>query len=165
LVEVEKKSLDSYVKIVGKKKIEEIKDFSSNLEGYKVLHVNSTAYGGGVAEILQALVPLMRDVGLDAEWRTISGDKSFFNVTKAFHNALQGMDIRLNQEMRDIYLKYNKKNAKNFSGEYDFIVIHDPQPAAIYHYLKPYPGVWIWRCHIDLTNTNKAFWNSMRAKA
>jgi len=162
LVEVEKKSLDSYVKIVGKKKIEEIKDFSSNLEGYKVLHVNSTAYGGGVAEILQALVPLMRDVGLDAEWRTISGDKSFFNVTKAFHNALQGMDIRLNQEMINIYLKYNKKNAKNFSGEYDFIVIHDPQPAAIYHYLKPYPGIWIWRCHIDLTNTNIAFWNFIK---
>lgn len=162
LVRIEKKSLDLYIEIVGKEKIKEIKDFSSNLKGLRVLHVNSTSYGGGVAEILQALVPLMRDVGLDAEWRTISGDKHFFNVTKAFHNALQGMDIRLSQEMRDIYLKYNKKNAENFSGEYDFIVIHDPQPAAIYHFLKPYPGIWIWRCHIDLTNTNIAFWNFIK---
>ncbi len=162
LVKIEKKSLDSYIEIVSKEKIKEIKDFSSNLKGLRVLHVNSTSYGGGVSEILRTLVPLMRDVGLDAEWRIIYGDEKFFNVTKTFHNALQGMDIRLSQEMRDIYLKYNKKNAENFSGEYDFIVIHDPQPAAIYHFLKPYPGIWIWRCHIDLTNTNMTFWNFIK---
>jgi trehalose synthase len=162
LVKTEKKSLDSYIDIVGKEKIKEIKDFSSNLKGLRVLHVNSTAYGGGVSEILRTLVPLMRDVGLDAEWRTILGDKRFFNVTKAFHNALQGMDIKLNQEMRDIFLEYNRKNAEKFDGEYDFVVIHDPQPVAIYYYLKTYPGKWIWRCHIDLTNTNITFWNFIK---
>ncbi|GAG96963.1 unnamed protein product [marine sediment metagenome] len=125
LVEIKKKSLDSYVNIVSKEKIEKIKNYSSNLKGLKVLHVNSTAYGGGVAEILQALVPLMRDIGLDAEWRIIHGDEKFFNVTKAFHNALQGMKIKLSNEMKDIYLKYNKKNAEKFEGDYDFIVIHD----------------------------------------
>jgi len=162
LVEIKKKSLNSYVNIVSKEKIEKIKNYSSNLKGLKVLHVNSTAYGGGVAEILQALVPLMRDIGLDAEWRVIDGDERFFNVTKNFHNALQGMDIELSQEMRDTYLEYNKKNAAKFESKYDFIVIHDPQPAAIYHYLKPYPGIWIWRCHIDLTNTNISFWSFIK---
>ena len=162
VVEIKKKSLDSYVNIVSKEKIEKIKNYSSNLKGLKVLHVNSTAYGGGVAEILQALVPLMRDIGLDAEWRIIHGDEKFFNVTKAFHNALQGMKIKLSNEMKDIYLKYNKKNAEKFEGDYDFIVIHDPQPAAIYHFLKPCPGIWIWRCHIDLSNKNMNFWNFIK---
>ena len=162
LVKVEKKSLDSYIDIVGKEKIKELKDLASYFKGSKVLHVSSTAYGGGVAEILQGLVPLMRDVGLDAEWRTIQGDKRFFNVTKAFHNALQGMDIEFNQEMKDIFLEYSKKNAEKFNGEYDFIIIHDPQPVAIYHYLKLYQGIWIWRCHIDLTNTNMAIWSFIK---
>jgi len=162
LVKVKKKSLDSYIDIVGKEKIKKLKDLASHLKGIKVLHVSSTAYGGGVVEILQALVPLMRDVGLDTEWRTILGDKRFFNVTKAFHNALQGTDIKLSQEMKDIFLEYNKKNADKFDGEYDFIIIHDPQPVAIYHYLKPYTGIWIWRCHIDLTNTNMAVWNFIK---
>ena len=162
LVEIKKKSLDSYVNIVSKEKIEKIKNYSSNLKGLKVLHVNSTSYGGGVSEILQALVPLMRDIGLDAEWRVIEGDERFFNVTKNFHNALQGMGIELSQEMSNIYLEYNKKNAEIFEGEYNFIVIHDPQPAAIYHYLTPYPGIWIWRCHIDLTKTNMSFWNFIK---
>ena len=162
LVKIKKKSLNSYIGIVGKEKIKKIRNLASHLKDIKVLHVSSTAYGGGVAEILQALVPLMRDVGLDAEWRIISGDKHFFNVTKAFHNALQGIDIKLNQEMKDIFLEYNKKNAEKFDGEYDFIIIHDPQPVAIYHYLKPYSGIWIWRCHIDLTNTNLAIWNFIK---
>ncbi len=162
LVKIKKKSLDSYIGIIGKEKVKKIRDLASLFKDIKVLHISSTAYGGGVAEILQALVPLMRDTGLNAEWRTIRGNERFFNVTKAFHNALQGMDIKLTQEMKDIFLEYNKKNADEFDGEYDLIIVHDPQPVAIYHYLKPYKDIWIWRCHIDLTNTNKAVWNFIK---
>lgn len=162
-VEFRQKSLDDYRPIVGHEKIDEIRGLADKLKGARVLHVNATAFGGGVSEILYSLVPLMRDVGLDAEWRVIKGETEFFKVTKTFHNALQGMNLALTEEMKEIYNRYNQLNAEAFRGEYDFVVIHDPQPAALKHYLARPFGKWIWRCHIDTSTPHRAVWDFLRS--
>jgi len=158
-VTVETKSLEDYRPIVGDEVIEEIRTLAAPLRGARVVHINPTAFGGGVAEILATLVPLMRDVGLEAEWQLIAGTDEFFNVTKSFHNGLQGMDIPLTEPMKAIWQHYNEQNALNFEGEYDFVVVHDPQPAGLLHYHGRTGGKhWIWRCHIDTSTPNPAYW-------
>ncbi|MFQ5642052.1 MAG: glycosyltransferase [bacterium] len=158
-VGIEKKSLADYQAIIGEEALQEILDLARALKGARVLHVNATAFGGGVAEILQSLAPLMRDVGLDAEWQVIEGTDEFFNVTKASHNGLQGMDLEFTENMQNIWLRTNKMNAQKFEGEYDFIIIHDPQPAGLLHFHGPGGGKhWIWRCHIDTSTPNPAYW-------
>jgi trehalose synthase len=97
----------------------------------------------------------MRDVGLKAEWKVIEGSHEFFNVTKAFHNGLQGKEVQLNEEMKEVYLRYNELNADLLSLDYDYVVIHDPQPLAIINYCGERKGKWIWRCHIDLSKPNE----------
>ncbi len=160
LVSVESKQLDAYRDIVRDQVLEEIRRLAEPLRGARVVHVNATAYGGGVAEILQTLVPLMRDVGLDASWQVIEGADEFFNVTKAMHNGLQGMDIPLTEEMKAIWQRYNALNAEKFEGTYDFVVVHDPQPAGLLHYTSGHQGKhWMWRCHIDTSHPNPAYWN------
>jgi len=155
VVSLSKVSLKEYTSIVGEAKIEEIKKLAEDLTNTRVCHVNSTSFGGGVAEILQRLVPLMRDVGLNAEWKVISGSDEFFKVTKSFHNALQGMDIVLTEEMKNTYLFYNEMNAKKLSLDHDLVVVHDPQPAAIIAHYPDRTGKWIWRCHIDLSHPSQ----------
>jgi trehalose synthase len=158
-VELTTKRIVDYRDIVGDAAIERIQAMAQPLRGARVVHVNATAYGGGVAEMLQTLVPLMRDVGLDAEWQVIGGQDEFFDVTKACHNGLQGMDIAFTDEMKDVWKRYNEQNAARFEGEYDFCVIHDPQPAGLLHYHGPRGGKhWIWRCHIDTSHPNPAYW-------
>ncbi|MCZ7568549.1 MAG: glycosyltransferase [Ardenticatenaceae bacterium] len=163
-VEIAVKHLEDYRPIVESEVIEEILDLAEPLKGSRVVHVNATDYGGGVAEILQALVPLMRDVGLDAHWQVIEGSNEFFNVTKAFHNGLQGMDIPLTQEMKATWIRYNQLNAKKFEGPgnglWDFAVIHDPQPAGLCQLTRGRPARhWIWRCHIDTSQPNREYWD------
>jgi trehalose synthase len=159
-VTVEEMRLDDYRPIVGDEVLEEIQQLARGLKGAKVVHINATAFGGGVAEILMTLIPLMRDVGLDAEWQVIEGTDEFFNVTKASHNGLQGMEIPLTDEMKAIWRQYNEQNAKNFEGEYDYIIVHDPQPAGLLHYHGRSGGVhWIWRCHIDTSHPNPLYWD------
>lgn len=158
-VSVNKLSLDKYVPIVGEAKIEEIKESAESLVGKKVCHINSTSFGGGVAEILYRLVPLMCDVGLNAEWRVMKGSDEFFNVTKALHNGLQGMNISLTESMEKTYLRFNEINAQELDLDHDLVVIHDYQPAAIMDYLPTIIGKWIWRCHIDLSHPNQEFMN------
>lgn len=149
-VDVQRKSLKDYQSIAGADVIEQIREAAKPLKGARVVHINATAYGGGVAEILQTLVPLMNDIGLVAEWQVIVGENEFFGVTKSFHNALQGHAIELTDEVRDIFLRNNELNGGLFEGEYDFVVVHDPQPAALLHYHGREGGKhWIWRCHID----------------
>ncbi len=149
-VEVQPKNLRDYESVVGADVIEQIREAARPLKGARVVHINATSYGGGVAEILQTLVPLMNDVGLKAEWQVIVGENEFFVVTKSFHNALQGHSIELTDDVKDIFLRNNETNAKLFEGEYDYVIVHDPQPAALLHYHGREGGKnWIWRCHID----------------
>ena len=159
LVDGAARSLKDYRAIVGENVLEEIRKLAQKIKGARIAHINATAFGGGVAEILQSLVPLMRDVGLEASWQVIRGSDEFFNVTKACHNGLQGMDIPFTPKMKSIWEQYNRFNAEQFEGEYDFVVIHDPQPAGFIQFARP--GVakhWIWRCHIDTSNPNPEYW-------
>lgn len=151
--------LKDYAEIVGEKEINYIKTLADELKGRSVTHVNSSAFGGGVAEILYNMVPLMRDVGIDTHWKVIKGSDEFFNVTKKFHNALQGMNLELSGEMKEIYIRHNRMNSKLLSLENDYVIIHDPQPAAMIQNYRERFGKWIWRCHIDLSAANMAFWS------
>ncbi|MGB3904477.1 MAG: glycosyltransferase [Anaerolineae bacterium] len=161
-VEVQEKSLGDYRDIVGDSLITDILDLAGKLDGARVVHINATAFGGGVAEMLQSLIPLMCDVGLAAEWHVIDGEEEFFNVTKAFHNGLQGMELPLTDDMKEVWQRYNRRNALAFGGEYDFVVVHDPQPAGLRHFRGDRSGEhWIWRSHIDTSHPNIAYWEFM----
>ena len=151
------KSLADYRSIIRRDLYDEIQDLSARLEGARVLHINATSFGGGVAEILYTLVPLMRDAGLNAEWGVMFGAEPFFNVTKGFHNALQGADYELSVEGRAIYEEYNRQSATEIEGDWDIIFVHDPQPALMKHFSGGYsPDTkWIWRCHIDTSTPNQ----------
>jgi trehalose synthase len=156
------KSLADYAAVVGEQVIAELERLARPLQGARVLHVNATAYGGGVAEMLHTLVPLMRNVGLEAEWRIISGHDEFFTVTKSMHNALQGMDLDLTPAMQAAYLHANVDNAVYFEGDFDYVIVHDPQPAPLRMLRAGDAGKWIWRCHIDLTAANPRYWSFLR---
>ncbi len=162
------KSLQHYRPIIGDERVDELHQLAAPLRGSRVLHFSSTAFGGGVAELLNTLVPLMQDVGLRADWQVMHGADEFFAVTKAIHNGLQGMFIPWTPEMRDTWLKYNEMNAGYFDGEYDFVVVHDPQPAGLLHFLQAAGKLtsrrirWIWRCHIDLTEALPDVWDFLR---
>jgi len=163
IVEIKGKLLNDYIDIIGKEEIESIKKLALPLKEKKVVHINATSFGGGVAEILSALVPLMKDVGIEAEWQVIKGSDDFFNVTKSIHNGLQGMDVPFTKKMKEIFLKNNQLNEELFEGEYDFVVIHDPQPVAIINYRKEKKGKWIWRFHIDPTSAQEKIWQFIRS--
>ena len=161
-VPLAQKSLAGYAHVVGDDVIDEIETLARPLRGARVLHVSATAQGGGVAEMLQTLIPLMRSAGLEADWRVIAGTDAFFNVTKAMHNGLQGMPLDLTADMRTTYLRVNDANAASFAGGFDFVVVHDPQPAPLRVALPHQRGTWIWRCHLDLTAANTEFWDFLR---
>lgn len=152
-------SFTDYVEIVGMEEVDEIRALANGLVGKSLVHVNSTSLGGGVAEILRRLIPLMRDIGLETDWKVIQGDTEFFNVTKTFHNALQGKQVALTEDMMEIYLRKNEENANLLDLGYDYIVVHDPQPAALLNFVQKRKGKWVWRCHIDLSQPNKRFWS------
>ena len=156
------KSLADYAPVVGNDVIAELERLAKPLQGARVVHISSTAYGGGVAEMLHTLIPLMRNVGLEAEWRIISGTDEFFTVTKSMHNALQGMGLELTPAMQAAYLHANVDNAVYFEDEFDYVIVHDPQPAPLRMLRAADPGKWIWRCHIDLTAANQEYWSFLR---
>ncbi len=158
-VELRQRSIDEYRTIIGDE-IENIKKLAEPLQGKRVIHVNATAFGGGVAEILHSLVPLMRSVGIDAQWYAIEAPNEFFNVTKKFHNTLQGAQIEISEDEWKLYEKVCEQNAKIIDEKADIVVIHDPQPAAMRLFTKTKPSTkWFWRCHIDLSTPNQAVWN------
>jgi trehalose synthase len=123
------------------------------LRGARVLHLNATPYGGGVAEILRSEVPLLRDLGLEADWKIITGDKEFFTVTKTMHNALQGAKRMLTDHEKEVYLTYSTRNARLLEEKHDLIVAHDPQPLAIPQFHGRGETRWVWRCHIDTSRS------------
>jgi len=154
-------SLEEFRKIVPDKTLAEIYHRAKNLYGKHIVHVNSTYMGGGVAEILYSLVMLMNDVGIDTGWRILHGTPAFFDITKSFHNALQGASIRLTESKKDLYLLVNGNYARFTHLDHDCVIVHDPQPLALIRsYRKCQP--WIWRCHIDLTEPNEQLWDFLK---
>jgi trehalose synthase len=150
------KTLTDYTHVVGKDLTERIRELAEPLKGKRVLHVSATAFGGGVSEILYTLVPLMRDVGLDAHWHVIFGKEEFYNATKLLHNSLQGAEETLSEEQWEIFDEINQINAEGLQGEWDAVIVHDPQPIGLLRGAKAKGDKWIWRCHIDLSTPNPA---------
>jgi trehalose synthase len=154
-------SLESFRHIVPDETLAEIYARARKLYGKHIVHINSTYQGGGVAEILYSLVLLMNDVGIQTGWRILHGSPDFFDITKKFHNALQGAGLNLSDIKKRLYLQVNDNFAKFTHLQHDCIIVHDPQPLPIISsYKKMQP--WIWRCHIDLTGPHPGLWDFMK---
>jgi trehalose synthase len=155
------KSLDKYQDIVGDHLIQMIRTEASTLSEKKMVHINSTYQGGGVAEILNSLIILLNDVGIETDWRILHGNLDFFTITKKFHNALQGDRINLSEKKKEIYYINNVNNAIFSHINHDFVVVHDPQPLPIITcYKKRQP--WVWRCHIDISTPMREVWDYLK---
>jgi trehalose synthase len=155
-VSLGEKSLADYTHLCGRELIERIRELAKPLEGRRVLHISATAFGGGVSEILYSLVPLMRDVGLDAHWEVVLGREDYFNTTKLLHNSLQGDPGTLTEDQWELFFRTNEVNGRAISEDWDVIVVHDPQPIAVQPIAIGHARRWIWRCHIDLSEPNPA---------
>ena len=149
------KSLADYATIATRGLMDEIRRLAEPLAGKRVVHLSATAFGGGVAEINYTLVPLMQDAGLEVEWRIIQGENEFFEVTKTIHNALQGNPQGLTEEQQQTFRRYQELNAKQFEDEYDFVIVHDPQPIGMIDFFPDSNAKWIWRGHIDFSTPNQ----------
>jgi trehalose synthase len=154
LVNVGHKSLADYATIATRGLMDEIRRLAEPLAGKRIVHLSATAFGGGVAEINYTLIPLMADAGLDVEWRVVKGADEFYNVTKTIHNALQGDPKGLTPAEVEIFAHYNALNAAEFEGDYDFVVVHDPQPVAMIDHFPDSHAKWTWRGHIDFSTPN-----------
>ena len=155
--------LDDYRSIVGQAEIDELHYLGREVKGRTVKMVNSTAVGGGVAEILNRLIPLLGEMEIPTQWDVITGGNDFFEVTKAFHNALHGTDYKLTRQAQEIFLLYNEQNRQRMHFDEDVVVIHDPQPAPLVCVREGTKrNRWIWRCHIDLSNPNPEVWGFLR---
>lgn len=161
-IDVGSTSLDSYRGVAPDHLLDELKRQATRLRGARVLHVNATAYGGGVSELLRSVVPLLNELGIVADWRVISGDDRFFQVTKTMHNGLQGAPVELTEAQRSAYLDSTKQNAAAFAEQYDFVFMHDPQPAGMLSLRGKGDARWIWRCHIDTSHPNPQVWAFLR---
>lgn len=159
------RSLAEYQPIVGTAVLQQLEQLAGNLAGIKVVHVNSTRSGGGVAEILHWMIPFMRELGIDAGWEVIEGNEPFFNVTKMFHNGLQGEKVTLLGQHIEAYEKASRQNTERLRPileSADIVVIHDPQPAMLLKLCPRRKGKWIWRCHIDASRPDRAIWKYLR---
>ncbi len=159
------RSLKEYRSIVGPAVLNQLEQLAGNLTGLKVVHVNSTRAGGGVAEILSWMIPFMQELGIEASWEIIGGNEAFFNVTKMFHNGLQGERVNLLKSHIEAYEETNRKNAERLCPilqDADIVFIHDPQPALLLHHCTNRKGKWIWRCHIDASRPYRAVWKYLR---
>jgi trehalose synthase len=157
--------LDAYAAVVGEDVIDHLRQLTAPLKGMRVVHVNSTRVGGGVAEILEKLVPLMRELGLDTRWEVISGGAEFYQCTKGFHNALQGKALDIPPALLGAYEQANVENAEQLRPqleEADVVFIHDPQPAPLLGLCPNRRGKWIWRCHIDISRPHRPVWRYLR---
>lgn len=148
-VDVARASLERYEPIVGVETITELRALATPLRGARVAHINATPYGGGVSELLRSLVPLYRALGIMADWLVIAGQPAFFAVTKGLHNALQGAKVELTEAAKQTYITHNRMLASRMPSDYDYVVVHDPQPAALRSLHGRDHARWIWRCHID----------------
>ena len=155
-------SLDAYRGVAPEPIIEELREHARALSGARILHVNATAYGGGVSELLHSGVPLLRDLGLTVDWKVIAGSGEFFRATKALHNALQGSPRSLTEHEQAAYRDCLQENAADLDGGYDFVVVHDPQPAGLLRMAGKGNARWVWRCHIDTSEPNPDAWRFLK---
>ncbi|HEV2387358.1 MAG TPA: glycosyltransferase [Candidatus Acidoferrales bacterium] len=154
--------LGDYVPVVGAPEIDDVRLLARRLAGRKLKMVNSTAVGGGVAEMLSRLVPLFAELGLPTQWETIKGGEDFFAITKSFHNALHGAKYDGRPEWFERFLAVNEENRLRMQLDQDFVVIHDPQPAGLVARREALPNHWIWRCHIDLSSPDPQVWGFLQ---
>jgi trehalose synthase len=154
--------LEEYVDIVGASPIEELHMLADRTRGQVIQNINSTAVGGGVAEILSRMIPLLKQLGTDARWDVIKGDEKFFAITKAMHNALHGADVRLTREELSHFLEVNEHNATELDLSGDVIFVHDPQPVALVAKKETIGRKWLWRCHIDFSQPEPSLWEFLR---
>lgn len=156
-------SLAEYESIVGSSVLDELREVAKRLAGKRIVMVNSTRVGGGVAEILSRIVPLLNELNLEARWEVIEGSEAFYKVTKAFHNALHGKEEALTDEMFSLFLEMGRRNAKRLALDDDVAFIHDPQPITLVEHRRRRPASkWIWRCHIDVSRPNQRVWEFLR---
>lgn len=154
--------LKSYANIAGQDAIDKLQQLAAPMRGKKFVHVNSTRVGGGVAEILMKMVPLMNELGIDTSWEVITGEDKFYQCTKSMHNALQGDPVDISDDLLEAYKETNAKNAEQLSPileDADYVIIHDPQPAPLLSLCPNRIGKWVWRCHIDASNPYEPVWN------
>jgi trehalose synthase len=154
--------MDDYRNIIGQANLDSLRFLARDLKGKTIKMVNSTAVGGGVAEMLNRLVPMLTELEVPTHWDVITGGNDFFEVTKAFHNALQGSDYQLTKQVEEIFLMYNEQNRGRMQFGEDLVVIHDPQPAALVRSRADSGSHWVWRCHIDLSHPNPQVWGFLR---
>src|SRR5580698_1842819 len=154
--------MDDYRSIIGQANLDALRFLARDLKGKTIKMVNSTAVGGGVAEMLNRLVPMLTELEVPTHWEVITGGNDFFEVTKAFHNALQGSDYQLTKHVEEVFLMYNEQNMHRMQFGEDLVVIHDPQPAALVRSRADSGSHWVWRCHIDLSHPNPQVWNFLR---
>ncbi|WNG33286.1 glycosyltransferase [Archangium minus] len=159
VVDIGDRSIDAYRGVAPDEQLDELVRVARQLRGARILHLNATSYGGGVSEILRACVPLLKDLGLRAEWKIIRGDDAFFQITKRLHNGLQGAPGELSESEKALYLGNAQLNAPHLAEDYDFVIVHDPQPAAIPGLVHRDGSRWVWRCHIDTSHPNPAIWD------
>ncbi|HBU07913.1 MAG TPA: glycosyl transferase family 1, partial [Candidatus Omnitrophica bacterium] len=148
--------IEEYAAIVGGAVIDDLRLLADRLKGKTIQHINSTLVGGGVAEILSRMVPLLRELAVDTRWDVIEGGESFFAVTKKFHNALHGRQEEISDDDFDVFRQTSDENIRKMNTSFDIVFIHDPQPIALIK--KKADNKWIWRCHIDLSRANKKVW-------
>jgi trehalose synthase len=158
-------SLQSYARVVGEDVIDQLRQLARPLAGMRIVHVNSTKLGGGVAEILNKLVPFMNELGIVCSWEVIEGDSNFYECTKRFHDGLQGNAVTLSEALLNSYEETNRRNAEKLRGslhDADIVFIHDPQPAPLLREMPDRKGKWIWRCHIDMSHPFRPVWKYLR---
>jgi trehalose synthase len=161
-----KTNLEEYSKIAGQDVVEHLRQLAEPLKGLRVVHINSTRVGGGVAEILHKMIPLMQELKIAATWEVIPGDSAFYQCTKSFHNAIQGNQVDIPESHLRAYEKTNAVTAEALSEtltEADVVIVHDPQPAALIEHSPNRKGKWVWRCHIDASKPFRPVWKYLRS--
>ena len=160
-----KETLEKYADIAGQDVMNHLRQLARPLRGMRVVHVNATRMGGGVAEILHKMVPLMQELGMETSWEIIEGNPEFYQCTKSFHNAIQGDRLIIPEKLLSVYEETNSLTAERLRNQLenaDIVIIHDPQPAALLKHFPERKGKWIWRCHIDVSKPFRPVWNYLR---
>ncbi|MBI3462185.1 MAG: glycosyltransferase [Planctomycetes bacterium] len=158
------KLLDRYEEVVGHREVQRLRQLAGRLGAKRMVHVNSTRTGGGVAEILGWMIPLMNELGLDTRWEVITAPPDFYRVTKAFHNGLQGLPVSLKRSDFELHYAVNRENAQRLNLEADVVFVHDPQPIYLPALARPgQVGRWVWRCHVDASRPDRSVWKYLEA--